>query len=590
MQGFLETAFGLKPVNLTNIQAVTYYTNSDIQLLAQNDQLISATTGSLVIEYIGNATGYRDSGGNIIIGLDYYKDQYYPVERFWAWVRDVSAGSVTKTFNSYLNNGPVYGVTTFAVNDFSPVEAYGIKLDDTQTIEDGCGLIFKNEVYPELGLNARPNYLTFVTDGDSTFPEIGTRVFLSQTQGYNPNSFGGELPEGFPGEPEFVEFEKVVETANASYATSPLVADGRYMWLDGTPAWDSVNYMNNPPTTVTNAQAGMLYLVTIKSGRIHDVAICPADFDASNAVKDIPGKLYSPYKVSVIESGVMVPLETVASANCACWAYSEPQINTVVGSGEEPPSDLINAGVQGAQTVCTAGSYGGLGLTVNPNPWFDVTLGFTEIPEAVLSVSLDGGVAQPELNCPTSGQGSNPSMFGEEGFQDAEEQFSNLFGLTVPNGAKVWILSTDGLYRPFVMSSGYEIKAQYREYEEDPASEVSYPGNLIPTDTITDIAIPRDLASDNLAVPAKTFKGEPSRNGEAAFSITTVVPANPEAGIPVELTKTCYYFGYDPAVVAQHQGETLFNQFTVDSQGKINVAGVCEKSVMEFAGKAVDMS
>lgn len=598
MQGFVQTAFGIKPVNLTNIQSVSYYTNRDSYFMQENEDLLSVTTGSLVIEYIGNATGYRNSGGNIVLGLDYYQDEYYPVERFWAWVRDVSAGSVTKTFNQYLNSSPVYGVSTFAVTDFAPVSAYVIKLSDDQTIQDGCGLEFKTQVYPELGPTARPNYLTVLTDGNSSFPEIGHRVFLDQTQGFNPNSFGGgvspEVPEAMEpveGPPEAVpfEYEKVVETANSSMSTSPIIADGRYAWLDGTPQWETIEFAPGAgPITISNPQQGMVYEVIIKSGRIHDVSICEADFDVFNAVKDVPGKAFSRYKRGVIAQypNYAVNQSTVESGNCACWIYSEPQVNKVVGE-DSAPSDMITAGMAGSGWVCTAGSYGGLGLTVEENPWYDVTLGFTDLPVAQIvdEIVPDTGTVK-QIVCPTVGQGSNPENLMEEpeGFMDAASQFQNAMLATVPVGAKVWILCSDSKYRPFSMEGGYSVKAKYRKYYTDPAIESPYPANLRPVEPAEyeDITLPREILGEDLAVPPKWFEAEPARNGEAAVSVTTVVPANPEAGIPVELTKTCYYFGYDPAVVAQHLGETLYNQFTTDSQGKIANGSICEKSI--FAG------
>ena len=86
-------------------------------------------------------------------------------------------------------------------------------------------------------------------------------------------------------------------------ATSPLVADGRYAWLDGTPENDVISFGPNGPEIVTTPQAGMVYEVVIKSGRVHEVVICPADFDAFNAAKDIPGKMYSRvYRDSDIEN------------------------------------------------------------------------------------------------------------------------------------------------------------------------------------------------------------------------------------------------------------------------------------------------
>tara|TARA_R100001510_G_scaffold3144_1_gene2411 strand:+ start:1894 stop:3195 length:1302 start_codon:yes stop_codon:yes gene_type:complete len=421
MQGFIETAFGLKPLNLTNIQNVTYVTNRDVPYFSNKveGQGVKISSGSLIVEYIGNATGYRNSGGNIVIGLDHYNDEYYPIERFWAWVKDVSAGSVTKTFNQYLNNRPAYGISTFAVTDFSPVQAYGIKLTDDQTTEDACGLTFK---FDDNALQGKGmfNYVTFVTDGQTTFPEIGTRVFLSSTQGYNPNNFDNSPEHGSMEPPAFEEVvpvkefnEKNVNAAQAM-ATSPIVADGRYAWLDGTPE-NTVEQF--PPgggmaTIVTNPQSGAIYEVVIKSGRIHEVIACPADFDAFNAVKDIPGKMYSRvYNTSFIENyqpgfeEALGMMEQTQSSNCPCWIFSEPQVNKVVGRNT-PPDTLGQAGIAGSDIVCTKGQFGAFGLETAPNPWFDVTLGFTDIPPSTLQDQFleEGGVVK-QLVCPTVGQG-----------------------------------------------------------------------------------------------------------------------------------------------------------------------------------------
>jgi len=416
MQGFIETAFGLKPLNLTNIQNVTYYTNTDIPYLTGMDPSgnlrgVKVSTGSLVIEYIGNATGYRNSGGNLIVGLDHYADPHYPVDRFWAWVSDVTSGSVTKTFNQYLNNRPAYGISTFAVTDFAPIQAYAIKLSDTQTIEDACDLVFKVEPIGGQSAESAPNYVTLVTDGQTSFPEIGTRVFLSSTQGYNPNNFDNAPEHGMEEPPGHYEEEINEKNVNpsSSMATSPLVADGRYAWLDGTPENDVVIWGPNGPEITTTPQAGMVYEVVIKSGRVHEVVICPADFDAFNAAKDIPGKMYSRvYSDSDIENynpnDEMVYGDT-QSANCPCWVFSEPQINKVVGL-DTPP--LL--GVVGGDVVCMKGRYGGLGLQTESNPWYDVTLGFTGIPPAELLTQLvEEGPGEPievvTLVCPTTGGG-----------------------------------------------------------------------------------------------------------------------------------------------------------------------------------------
>tara|TARA_Y100000592_G_scaffold24220_1_gene37827 strand:+ start:3292 stop:3828 length:537 start_codon:yes stop_codon:yes gene_type:complete len=167
------------------------------------------------------------------------------------------------------------------------------------------------------------------------------------------------------------------------------------------------------------------------------------------------------------------------------------------------------------------------------------------------------------------------------------EQLQQSFMKTVPVGARVWILCDDDKYRLWSIQGGYKIKAKQRVYVEDPNSDSSFPANLIPSDPpeYTEYSFPRELAEEELAVPPKFFPdAESGRNGEAAFSVTTVVPANPDAGIPQELTNTCYYFGYEPGETSPPGGAGAFqipyNQFVTDSGSIIQQDSSCEKLVM----------
>tara|TARA_R100000742_G_C4270618_1_gene89358 strand:+ start:1048 stop:1575 length:528 start_codon:yes stop_codon:yes gene_type:complete len=173
---------------------------------------------------------------------------------------------------------------------------------------------------------------------------------------------------------------------------------------------------------------------------------------------------------------------------------------------------------------------------------------------------------------------------------DAFSNFQATFLATVPVGARVWVLCDDNKYRLWSTEGGYKIKAKRRKYVQDPTSETSYPGNLIPSEPAEydEFSFPRELASGSLAVPPKYFpSNESGRNGEAALSVTTVVPASPATG-GVEQTKTCYYFGYEPGTTTDPsiEGNTPYNQFTVDSNSLIQDGSECEKIVMDSIGGA----
>ena len=164
------------------------------------------------------------------------------------------------------------------------------------------------------------------------------------------------------------------------------------------------------------------------------------------------------------------------------------------------------------------------------------------------------------------------------------------FDATIPTGARVWVLGSDNQYRLWSNQGGYTIKAKQRVYMQDPTSEAPFPQNLIPKEPAeyVEYNFPRELASGDLAVPPKYFPDEPGRNGEAAFSVTTVQPADPAAGIPQELTQTCYYFGYEPGTTQNEQvaGSIPYNQFVVDQNSLIISGPSCQGLVMELSGAA----
>ena len=166
------------------------------------------------------------------------------------------------------------------------------------------------------------------------------------------------------------------------------------------------------------------------------------------------------------------------------------------------------------------------------------------------------------------------------------DELQQSFMKTIPVGARVWILCADNKYRLWSTPGGYKIKAKQRVYVEDPLMDVPFPGNLVPSDPpeYIEYDYPRELAAGELAVPPKQFPEDPTRNGEAAFSVTTVVPANPDAGVPQELTNTCYYFGYEPGETSPPGGagfnQVPYNQFVTDSSSVITTDSTCEKLVL----------
>ena len=145
MQGFIQTSVGLKPLNLTNIQAVSYHVAAALPFENPDNpgQILTGTSGSIVVEYIGNTTGVTTSGGNIIITTDYFSNQDWVVRKFWDWVRDVNAGGVGKTLNSYLNGKPIYGVEQFATTNLAPQQSFGILIDESTPIADVCSKVFE---------------------------------------------------------------------------------------------------------------------------------------------------------------------------------------------------------------------------------------------------------------------------------------------------------------------------------------------------------------------------------------------------------------------------------------------------------------
>tara|TARA_R100001163_G_C5053250_1_gene189840 strand:+ start:208 stop:1635 length:1428 start_codon:yes stop_codon:yes gene_type:complete len=375
MQGFIQTSVGLKPLNLTNIQAVSYHVAAALPFENPDNpgQILTGTSGSLVVEYIGNTTGVTTSGGNIIVTTDYFSNQDWVVRRFWDWVRDVNAGGVGKTLNSYLNGKPIYGVEQFATTNLAPQQSFGILIEESTPITDVCSKVFEyNDSINQY------TYQTFVTNVYGTFPEYGANVFLDANQGYASG-------DGF------------VKNAEVTSSYSKAPADGYYAWLTGNPAYSYYSFEFGPPEQVTVDQAGEIYKVRIQDGKVTSVEICPADFDADDAVGDIDGAVLPAY------------LSQPPAYGCACYNTRTVQPCNMMGN------DATGGG------------------------WIDVKLGFTEIPGpvAVIPSSEEEGPYVP----PTEAQ--CPNFSGEK----AMDMLSSMqFAAGIPLNAKVWMQNKDGQY------------------------------------------------------------------------------------------------------------------------------------------------
>ena len=347
MQGFIQTSVGLKPINLSNIQAVNYYKSSNTVGTNAAGERVYGSSGSIAVEYIGNNVGVESSGGNILIVTEWFENEQWVVKRFWDWVNAVNAGGISKTLNSYLHNKSIYGVQQFAITNFANTNSFGIKVDESMPIEDLCQLKFTYD-------NALNDwtYSTFVTNVYGNFPEYGANVYFDRNRGY--------AEKGTPLVPE-------VTTSN-----SKAPVDGVYAWLSGTPEYSYTDFSGGgPPSNVTVDQTGSVYRVTLKDGKIFKVEICPADFLADDAVNDIDGAVLPQY------------LSQPPAAGCNCYNERIP------GS---PFGSTFGCNMMGG--TVQNDDYG----------WIDVKLGFTEIPPPVPSFpDFESPVPQPptEAVCPT---------------------------------------------------------------------------------------------------------------------------------------------------------------------------------------------
>ena len=381
MQGFIQTSVGLKPINLTNIQAVNYYKNSNSVGVNAEGERIHGSSGSIAVEYIGNNVGVETSGGNILIVTEWFENDDYVVKRFWDWVNDVNAGGISKTLNSYLHNKSIYGVQQFAITNFANTNSFGIKVDESMPIEDLCQLKFKFD-------NTLDDftYATFVTNVYGAFPEYGANVYFDRNKGYADGVGNPLAPE--------------VTTSN-----SKAPVDGVYAWLSGTPEYSYVDFSGGgPPSNVTVDQTGDIYRVTLKDGKICKVEICPADFEADNAVSDIDGAVLPQF------------LSQPPAGGCRCY-------------NERLPGSEYN--LDGCQMM-------GSPVQTDDGGWIDVKLGFTEIPAPVPVFDIP-----PEFN---EGPYVPPTDAECPVYQD-EKGFSGLsYAAGLPFGARVWIKSSDGQY------------------------------------------------------------------------------------------------------------------------------------------------
>tara|TARA_R100001591_G_scaffold63405_1_gene73152 strand:- start:797 stop:2395 length:1599 start_codon:yes stop_codon:yes gene_type:complete len=487
MVGFIETSYGIKPLNLSNIQSVSYFTNSQNVTYETQGQTSSAAviSGTLVVEYIGNDVGVQSSGGNVVLAIPYYKDREYPKKRFWDWVKEINGGSVNKTFNQFLRTNRPFVVSSYITTNYSSKVAYVVPVDENSSLESICETVFDTvatEVEGLPGEKGASSVLsnTYINVGlqivgssqasESTFPHIGRRVFISEVQGYmSINVFGQNEEKG----------------ANFDQGDSPALTDGTYAWLSGTPGHTRIDLQSGQANPVS--QVGQVYKVIIKGGRIVRTVACPVDFEAPNAVKDIPGK---------------IQLEGNANnnANCACYAgtYGNDQII------EDDDYNRIGCSFPGA-------------CGFKNRPWSPAMFAFTNIPEAEYETIVNTE-EMPPFNVTT-----NMDVLVCPG-GDAMDAFSQAMA-NIPTGATAWIKDSNDEYVPFGSSNASVRFMQQPDCgNQGDLQEIIVPMSALYPEFVIDSTMVPPTGTEDQIIPA--------------FEITTTKPNS--FGDPISIT--CGFF------------------------------------------------
>ena len=232
--------------------------------------------------------------------IPFYNSPNYPLERFWSWVGDVSAGAVGKTLNSYYNNNPFVAIQTSSQAEGLTVSSgFVYQLADDATVDDACNHNFQSASITG-GANTYTNVVT--NNAMSSEPTVGSKIYIGTTQG----------------------FEETLQDQNTVSSTNPTLPDGTYAYLSG----GHPEFMEKGQAA---PQTGTIYRVKILQGFVTESEICPIDFTALGGVNDIDG--FIPF---VVEPGLWGSQSEFSRNNALCYAnevLSGPGMSTANSVG-----------------------------------------------------------------------------------------------------------------------------------------------------------------------------------------------------------------------------------------------------------------
>lgn len=220
MQGYVETAGGLRPIFLDNI---------DYAVISNN---------AIVISYLGQP-GLRN--GNIAIKYTFSQNvgsidpvlisDTYIINKFWDWVAEATSGTSMPLLNSYMPGFIIGSVQSWSINSYSGTQSYLVA--NIPDVTAACAVDWAGG-FPQT------NVVTTNTGGG--YPVVGYQVW-----------------------------NQVVTTPEGTTGGDPL-EDGTYCWLDTS----GPGGVDPEPGFGQNA-VGTSYFVTIQNGYIAGVELCPSD-------------------------------------------------------------------------------------------------------------------------------------------------------------------------------------------------------------------------------------------------------------------------------------------------------------------------
>jgi len=221
MQGYVQTAGGLRPIFLDNI---------DYAVISNN---------AIYISYLGQP-GLRN--GNIAITYTHSQNigssdpilisDTYIINKFWDWVAEATSGTSMPLLNSYLPGFIIGSVQSWSINSFVGTQSYLVA--NIPDVAAACAVDWAGG-YPQT------NVVTTNTGGG--YPVVGYQVWNQVVSSGLEGDTGGNPLE-----------------------------DGTYCWLDTS----GPGGLNPSPGIGQNA-VGTSYFVTIKNGYIAGVELCPSD-------------------------------------------------------------------------------------------------------------------------------------------------------------------------------------------------------------------------------------------------------------------------------------------------------------------------